>query len=134
MLPKTCAGSLIPNGGKSRTVMTTRKLAGNAPVASRKQALIAVLAVLAIACHLLLRFTFRVEGSTLGLRVVDLPLVLALALGGVPLVLELLLKQLRREFGSDLLAGISIVTSVLLGEYLAGTLVVLMLSGGEALE
>ena len=38
------------------------------------------------------------------------------------------------EFGSDLLAGISIVTSVLLGEYLAGTLVVLMLSGGEALE
>jgi hypothetical protein len=42
-------------------------------------------------------------------------LVLALALGGVPLVLELLLKLLRREFGSDLLAGISIVTSVLLG-------------------
>ncbi|MCA9753829.1 MAG: heavy metal translocating P-type ATPase, partial [Gemmatimonadetes bacterium] len=37
-------------------------------------------------------------------------------------------------FGSDLLAGISIVTSVILGEYLAGTLVVLMLSGGQALE
>src|SRR5581483_3296058 len=37
-------------------------------------------------------------------------------------------------FGSDLLAGISIVTSVLLGQYLAGTLVVLMLSGGQALE
>jgi heavy metal translocating P-type ATPase len=32
------------------------------------------------------------------------------------------------------LAGISIVTSVVLGEYLAGSLVVLMLSGGEALE
>jgi heavy metal translocating P-type ATPase len=40
----------------------------------------------------------------------------------------------RGRFGSDLLAGISIVTSVLLGEYLAGTLVVLMLSGGQALE
>ena len=47
---------------------------------------------------------------------------------------ELLVKLLRREFGSDLLAGISIVTSVILGEYLAGVLVVLMLSGGEALE
>ena len=47
---------------------------------------------------------------------------------------ELLLKVFKREFGSDLLAGISIVTSVILGEYLAGTLVVLMLSGGEALE
>ena len=41
---------------------------------------------------------------------------------------------IHREFGSDLLAGISIVTSVFLGEYLAGSLVVLMLSGGEALE
>ena len=39
-----------------------------------------------------------------------------------------------REFGSDLLAGISILSSVLLGEYLVGTIIVLMLSGGEALE
>jgi heavy metal translocating P-type ATPase len=46
----------------------------------------------------------------------------------------LLIKLWQREFGSDVLAGISIVTSVLLGEYLAGTLVVLMLSGGEAIE
>ncbi len=42
--------------------------------------------------------------------------------------------MLRKEFGSDLLAGLSIVTSAWLGEYLAGVLVVLMLSGGEALE
>ena len=64
----------------------------------------------------------------------DIPLLLTLAVGGTYLVLELLLKLVRGEFGSDLLAGISIVTSVVLGEYLAGTLVVLMLSGGEALE
>lgn len=53
---------------------------------------------------------------------------------GSPLVLQLAMKLVRREFGSDLLAGISIVASVFLGEYLAGALVVLMLSGGEALE
>lgn len=47
---------------------------------------------------------------------------------------ELALRLAHREFGSDLLAGIAIVTAVLLGEYLAGALVVLMLSGGEALE
>src|SRR5262249_11297182 len=41
---------------------------------------------------------------------------------------------LRGEFGSDLLAGISIVASLILGQYLAGAIVVLMLSGGEALE
>jgi cation transport ATPase len=42
--------------------------------------------------------------------------------------------MVKGEFGSDLLAGISIVTSLFLGEYLAGALVVLMLSGGTALE
>ena len=95
----------------------------------RKQAAIAVLALVAIAVHLVLRF-----GTTASPTVQNVPLWIALALGGVPLVWELLVKLVHREFGSDLLAGISIVTSVLLGEYLAGTLVVLMLSGGEALE
>ena len=41
---------------------------------------------------------------------------------------------LRREFGSDLLGGISVLTSLWLGEYLAGSIIVLMLSGGAALE
>ena len=54
--------------------------------------------------------------------------------GRLPLVVGLLRSVARGEFGADLLAGISIVTSILLGEYLAGTLVVLMLSGGQALE
>jgi heavy metal translocating P-type ATPase len=61
-------------------------------------------------------------------------LLAVLLLGGAPLVLQLLIKLVHRDFGSDLLAGISIVTAVLLQEYLAGTLVVLMLSGGQALE
>jgi hypothetical protein len=43
-------------------------------------------------------------------------------------------RSFARHFGSDLLAGISIVTSAVLGEFLAGSIVVLMLSGGTALE
>ncbi|MFM8292471.1 MAG: heavy metal translocating P-type ATPase [Planctomycetia bacterium] len=69
-----------------------------------------------------------------GLTLAELPLVAMLALGGLPLVFGLARKLFAGTFGSDLLAGISIVTSILLGEYLAGVLVVLMLSGGEALE
>jgi heavy metal translocating P-type ATPase len=95
----------------------------------RRTTLIAVLAVAGILLHLLLRFGFRTSTGA-----GQLPLLATLALGGIPLVYKLLRKLLRREFGSDLLAGISIVTSVLLGEYLAGSIVVLMLSGGEALE
>ena len=59
---------------------------------------------------------------------------MTLVLGGLPLLFDLTQNLLRREFGSDLLGGISIITSVLLGEYLAGSIIVLMLSGGEALE
>lgn len=64
----------------------------------------------------------------------NIPLLATLAIGGIPLVYDLLRKLVKLEFGSDLLAGISIVTAVLLGEYLAGSIVVLMLAGGAALE
>ena len=50
------------------------------------------------------------------------------------MIFDLLVKIWKREFGSDLLGGISIITSVLLGEYLAGSFIVLMLAGGAALE
>lgn len=87
----------------------------------------AVLAVCGIALYLVFRFAVASPAA-------EVPLYFVLALGGVPLVGGLLTKLFRGEFGSDLLAGISIVASVLLHEYLAGALVVLMLSGGEALE
>jgi heavy metal translocating P-type ATPase len=95
---------------------------------------IASLALTAIGISLLLRFALQTDAQIRGIPLHELPLVLCLGLGGVPIVVELLLKVSRGELGSDLLAGISIVTSVLLDEYLAGSLVVLMLSGGEALE
>lgn len=101
---------------------------------SRRQWLIAAGALLGIGTHLVLRFAFTDVSLSYGLRLAELPLLVVLGCGGVPLVLNLTGKLLRQEFGSDLLAGLAIVTSVLLREYLAGALVVLMLSGGEALE
>lgn len=91
--------------------------------------IIAVLATMGIALHLVLRFVVGAAPVTQ-----QIPLLVTLVAGGGPQVIELLVKAWRRQFGSDLLAGLSIVTSVLLGEYLAGALVVLMLSGGETLE
>jgi len=95
----------------------------------RRSTIIAVIALAAIASHLVLRFAVHAPA-----RMYDAPLLAILAIGGVPLVIELLGKLLKREFGSDLLGGISIVASVILGEYLAGSIIVLMLAGGEALE
>jgi heavy metal translocating P-type ATPase len=97
-----------------------------------KEAVIAVIALVAIGVHLVLRFV--AAGSVAGVAWADVPLIAALVAGGLPLVAGLAFNLLKLEFGSDLLAGISIVTAIILGEYLAGTLVVLMLSGGQTLE
>jgi heavy metal translocating P-type ATPase len=91
---------------------------------------VACLALAGILVHLILRYVTGLAGSA----VANLPVQLVVALGGTPLVLRLVWRGLHGEFGSDHLAGVSIVASALLGEYLAGAIVVLMLSGGEALE
>ncbi|MEQ9071808.1 MAG: heavy metal translocating P-type ATPase, partial [Gimesia chilikensis] len=93
------------------------------------ETVIALFTILMIVVYLGLRYGWNVPETTQ-----NIPLWSVLLLGGTPLVWGLLVKMVHREFGSDLLAGISIVVSVILGEYLAGSLVVLMLSGGEALE
>ncbi len=94
-----------------------------------KSAVIAALSIMTIVLHLVLRFAYRSDAVTY-----QIPLLSTLVIGGLPLLYDLLRKLLKRDFGSDLLGGISIIASVLLGEYLAGSIIVLMLSGGEALE
>jgi heavy metal translocating P-type ATPase len=58
----------------------------------------------------------------------------ALAAGGLPLVLKTFSGALRGRFAADIVAALAIVTAIAFGEYFAGTVVVLMQSGGEALE
>lgn len=62
------------------------------------------------------------------------PLWMALSVVGTPMLLVLARKAFRLEFESDLLAGIAVATGVVLGEYLAASIVILMLTGGNALE
>ena len=94
-----------------------------------RDTLVAILAGTGILLHLVLRFVFRVPGVA-----PQVPLFVVLAFGGLPLIVELIRKSLARQFGSDLLAGISITAATLQGEYLVGSIIVLMLSGGTALE
>jgi len=94
-----------------------------------KETYIAALSAACILISLALQFGFQAPPGAW-----QAPLLLTLVVGGVPLLIDLGGKLLSREFGSDLLAGISVVTAILLGEYLVGAIVVLMLSGGTALE
>jgi heavy metal translocating P-type ATPase len=123
---------------------------------SKYENIIATLSILGIGCYLVLRYALDIGHEVYTLAVnaaltsaianlyqgqfsfsialLKLPLIAVLALGGIPLVYQLIVKLFRGDFGADLLAGLSIITAVLLDEYLAGSLVVLMLSGGAVLE
>ncbi len=118
--------------GKVASIIKTRH---SSPLAIKRHLLhpketwIAATAAVGIGAYLLSRYAISplFRNSEWILNVV-------LLIGGVPLVIHLAGKALAGEFGSDLLAGLSIVTSAIVGEYLAGPIVVLMLSGGTALE
>lgn len=99
------------------------------PLPFSKESWIATLAIISIIAYLLMQYVFP-SWQTFA----NYPLFIALALGGGILIFDLLKHAWSFEFGADLIAGISIITAVLLGEYFAGTLVVLMLSGGQTIE
>jgi heavy metal translocating P-type ATPase len=93
-----------------------------------KETYIALYSALGILVHLTVKYIVRAQDWG------AYPLILVLLAGGAPLLFDLLKRTMQHEFGSDILAGLSIAVSVFLGEYLAGAIIVLMLSSGVALE
>lgn len=118
-----------PRSGVGEPVATRPRGSPRKLPAISTQTTIAILAALGITLHFVLRYWIHTPRLT-----ALVPLYVTLVVGGTPLVIELGKRLAAHEFGSDLLAGISIVSSVLLGQYLVGAIIVLMLSGGAALE
>ena len=94
-----------------------------------RDGLITVATLVAIFVHLILWFGIGLDGWAR-----DWPLVVVVVLGGIPLMVEVAKSAVATRGGADTLAAVSIITSVLLGEWLVAAIIVLMLSGGEALE
>lgn len=59
---------------------------------------------------------------------------ITLIIGTLPVIARMFKDLLKGHYGVDVIAITAIAASVLLGENLAGTLILLMLTGGEALE
>ncbi len=57
-----------------------------------------------------------------------------LVIGGLPLVVATARRLVRREFASDVIATLAIVAAIALDQPFAGAIIVLMQSGGEAIE
>ncbi len=102
------------------------------PTASRWHWVLLMAGLLAITAHLVLRWvaTPNIHSAAAA----DIPLLIVIVLGGIPIGLQIFLRLLRGDFGADLLAVLALVTGVWLGEYLAAVLIILMLAGGKALE
>ncbi|HVY92134.1 MAG TPA: heavy metal translocating P-type ATPase [Bryobacteraceae bacterium] len=94
-----------------------------------REALVTALTASCIAIHLIGRYLFHWQHPWH-----TVPLIVAMVAGGIPLIFDLVRRALHADFSSDLLAGLSITAAFVLGEYLAGSIIVLMLSGGGALE
>ena len=62
------------------------------------------------------------------------PLLVIVIVGSCRISWELVQQFRHREFGVDLIAALAIVGALILDQYLAGALIVLMLTGGETLE
>ncbi len=62
------------------------------------------------------------------------PLFFLIIVGSAPLLWQIIKKIFHGDFGADILAAIGLILAVYLGEYLAASLVILMLASGQALE
>lgn len=93
---------------------------------SKWQLYIALLALIAISLYLVM-FAFHVSTP-------NIPLLFVIVIGGIPVFLQIVFKLFKGNLGADSLAAIALVTGVILQQYLATTLIILMLASGQTLE
>ncbi|MEI6730805.1 MAG: heavy metal translocating P-type ATPase, partial [Pseudomonadota bacterium] len=96
-----------------------------------RQAMIAIVSLLAIALHFILIGNSRKFYDILA---ADIPLLLLIIFGSVPLLWRIASESFKGNVGANFLAAIELVAAALLEQYLAAALIILMLSGGQALE
>lgn len=100
--------------------------------ASRWQTALVVILLLAILFYFLIGLSSLEPIYSIAPQ--DIPLLIVIVLCGIPLVFQILWKLYNRTFGADVLAALAIVVGVYLGQYLAVTIVMLMLATGQMLE
>lgn len=96
-----------------------------------KQATFIIITPLWALAGLIVAGILHMSGHT---TTVTLILEITIIVGAIPLAWKLVRDALKGHFGVDVVAISAIVVSLVLRQYLAGAVIVLMLAGGEALE
>lgn len=92
-----------------------------------------LLSLTTIILHLIIKFSSSNLDSNI-FSIQNYPLIFSILIAGIPLLIEILLKALKGDLGSDLLAAIALVVAIYLEQFLAANLIILMLASGQALE
>ena len=96
------------------------------PLKYRWQLIIVGISLISILLSLIFRVTSVLSP--------DIPLIIAIIIGGIPSLFYILFKLLKGDLGADSLAALALITAVILNQYLAAVLIILMLASGQALE
>ncbi len=102
------------------------------PLASGLNTVILIASFLSIILH----FVLDKAGypSVYSIAAKNIPFIVVVFLGGIPLIIEITRKLFKGSFGADSLGAIELIAALLLGQYLAAVLILIMLAGGQALE
>jgi len=111
---------------KSKSIISERNL-------NKQSLILAIAAIVSMAFYVVLGLLWP-EYKFYGIDLRDIPLVFVSIIGGLPLGLQVVRKILKGDLGADSLAVIALITAIVLKEYLAATLIILMMAGGQALE
>ena len=95
-------------------------------IGSRWQLAIALLSLIAIGIHGLM--------LVVNLPKPNIPLFFPILFGGIPMFFLILFNLFKGHLGADLLAAIALISGVILHQYLAATLIILMIASGQTLE
>ncbi|WP_222846027.1 heavy metal translocating P-type ATPase [Legionella geestiana] len=90
------------------------------------QMFVALSALTGIVLHLVMIFLKTASAN--------FPLYIVIVVGGLPVFFQIVIKLFKGNTGADLLAAIALVTAAILQEYLAASLIILMLASGQTLE
>lgn len=97
-----------------------------------RDALLVIASLMAMASHFILRSMGLPDFA--GVQVADIPLIAILLAAFIPILWQIVHKLRKLNFGADILAVLALITAAILGEYLAGVLIVVMIASGQALE
>lgn len=113
-------------------ISNSAKIQFSLPLASSWHTVLLAASLLSIALH----FALGAFGlpAVASIAATDIPLLTVIIIGGIPLLIQIGTKLFKGSVGADFLGAIELVAATLLDQYLAAILIIIMLSGGQALE